>query len=160
MTLEMVCIRDFILASSGLVIKESDEDILLEQKNDQKKLKICAKDIHEVLARQDLDGKSFLQVNFTNQSKILITDSLIGFKPVEIRALEMDKIPKVVTTPDIFSVQQAIEDCLQAEHYEELEVLKRVYLSILSGATKIGFEMSQEINWISSLATHHSKAAA
>ena len=34
----------------------------------------------------------------------------MGFKPVEIVGLDMSRIPKVVTTPDLVSVFEAIED--------------------------------------------------
>lgn len=157
---DMVCIREFIISSTGLMVHEAVEDIVFQQKHDKKKLRLVPDAIQEVLSRQDLDGKKFLQVNFTNQTKILITDTLIGFKPLEITGLDMSKIPKVVTTPDIVSVQQAIEDCLLTDQTDELEVLKRVYLSILGGATRIGFSMDTEVDWISSFATKASPAAA
>ncbi len=159
-TRDIFCIREFIISSSGLIVHSESEDLVFQQKHDSKKLLLLPGSIHEVLARQDLDGKRFLQVNFLNQTKILITDTLIGFKPAEVPGLDMSKIPRVVATPDIVSVQQAIEDCLVGDQSEELEVLKRVYLSILGGASRIGFKMENEVDWISSFAIKSSPAAA
>jgi len=78
---------------------------------------------------------SFLQVNFLSGKKILLTENLIGFKPVPSRGLDLSKLPKVVTTPDLLSVVEAIEDSISfAVANDELDVLKRVFDSVLRGA--------------------------
>ncbi len=153
-------IYNFLQQSNSFQVSWENSDLLVEQNVDAKALLIQSQDISDVLERRDTDGKYFLQVNFTTQVKILITESLIGFKPSEIPALDMNKIPKVVTTPDLVSVQQALQDCLYYDQHEDLEVLKKVYLSILKGAKKSGFIMESEAQWIQSFATHQIKAAA
>lgn len=115
----------------------------------------------EVLDRLDSDGKSFLQVNFSNGYKILITDTLIGFKPSEVLGLDMSKLPKVVTTPDLTSVMEAIEDALESENQGfEVEVLKKVYHSILNGAETVGFSLVEQRTWISRISASKLSAAA
>lgn len=93
---------------------------------------------------------------------MLLTDSLIGFKPTETVGLDMSRLPKVVTTPDLKSVYDAIEDSLSADVIQsaEVEILKKVYLSILLGAENIGFNLSEERLHFFSLVTVSTQAAA
>ena len=66
-------------------------------------------------------------MNFQNSYKVLLTDNLIGFKPQETLGLDMTRIPKVVTTPDLFSVYEAIEESLGSDTQDhEVEILKKV----------------------------------
>ncbi len=135
----------FVLTNGVLELKQSE---------DNKKMNIRNEDIEKVLARQDLDGSQFLQVNFGSGGKILITQSLIGFKPYEVVGFDAARIPRVVTTVDLLSVSKAIEQFFDADETPdskaELEILKKVYQSILLGAEKIGFKMTAEKNWFSS----------
>ncbi len=142
-----------------------DEDILeLTQKEDLKKITIDFAQIEKVLIRQDVDDSKFLQINFTSGTKILITKSLVGFKPNQLIGFDLTKIPRVVTTIDLVSVSKAIEDLFDSEEtYEtqtEIEILKKVYQSILYGAENVGFKMQAEKTWLTSVMLNHSAAAA
>ena len=120
-----------------------------------KKVEYKNDEIDKVLTRQDLDGSSFLQINFISGHKILITHSLIGFKPHEMVGFDAARIPKVVTTVDLLSVSKALEELFDADETPnstaEIEVLKKVYQSIMIGAENIGFKMSSEKRWFSSV---------
>lgn len=125
----------------------------IRQKEDQKVIFINFSHIEKVLRRQDVDGSEFLQLNFKNNSKILITRSLIGFKPENLLGFDLTKVPRVVTTVDLKSVATAIEELFDAEDSKnlqiELDILKKVYHSILAGAESVGFTLTEEKNWIS-----------
>jgi hypothetical protein len=101
------------------------------------------------MIREDVEGRKFLQVNYHSGLKVLITDTLVGFKPAEIAGLDMGRIPKVVTTPDLLSVFEAIEEGVGVD--PEIETLKKVFFSILLGAESVGFELSNEKKWITRL---------
>lgn len=155
-------IVEYVTASSGLLFKNSNELIVVSQKVDSKKISINKLELSEILQRHDSEGKPFIQVNFIDGAKILLTDNLIGFKPKEVPGLDMTKIPKVVTTPDLFSVLDAIEDSLSSEVVtdHEVDILKKVFSSILVGAESVGFDLSFEKNLLNSLSTCRIKATA
>ena len=91
----------------------------------------------------------------------MLTDNLVGFKPSETWGLDMSRIPKVVTTPDLHSVLDAIEDSLGSDQAEsEVEILKKVYYSILTGAEKIGFELPFERRCLERLMATKMRASA
>lgn len=155
-------IRDFVSKSSGLRSKPSDTDkIHIAQNTDGKAITFNVEDLEEVVPRIDSDGHVFLQVNFLSGKKILLTQNLIGFKPVPSRGLDLGKLPKVVTTPDLLSVVEAIEDSMTSapSEVEELEILKRVFDSVLKGAEAVGFDITPEKLWLQSLG-RSSKASA
>lgn len=143
----------FVGDADGIVTENHKKAIKLTQKEDGKSITINAEDLDDVLLRDDRDGTSFVQVNFRNESKILITKNLIGFKPHTTRGLDLEKVPNVVTTPDIVSVFEAIEESLHDSmlDIDELETLKKVFQSILIGAELIGFDMSNERDWLQRL---------
>ena len=132
-----------------------NETIQLTQNEDQKNIDINNEQIEKVITRQDLDGSHFLQINFISGHKILITQALIGFKPYEMVGFDASRIPKVVTTVDLLSVSKAMEELFDSDETPnskaEIEVLKKVYQSIMVGAENIGFKMSTEIRWFSSI---------
>ncbi|MBC7421744.1 MAG: hypothetical protein H7328_13535 [Bdellovibrio sp.] len=144
--------------------KISGDILEVTQKEDSKKMIIDFKRVEKVLDRQDLDGSRFLQVNFSGGSKVLITKALVGFKPTDLIGFDLSRIPRVVTTIDLLSVSKAIEDLFDseetAESMAELEVLKKVYQSILYGAENIGFKMQAEKTWLNSILLNHSAAVA
>jgi hypothetical protein len=153
----------FVKSSSGLIgISDQNGKVLIKQKIDSKSFTLQLNMLSEVLQRSDADGKAFLQINFANGEKVLFTDSLVGFKPKETSGLDMTKIPRVVTTPDLISVYEAIEESLSAEVQpeQEIEVLKRVFFAILNGAESIGFDLSNEKTWIGRVASAPTKASA
>lgn len=127
--------------------------LTMVQNEDFKSMTIRFADVEKVLLRTDFDGSQFIQINFVNRTKILVTKNLVGFKPLELMGFDTAKIPKVVTTLDLKSVHKAIEDLTDAdETYQtatELEVLKKVYQSIMLGAEQVGFDMKVEKQWFS-----------
>lgn len=139
-------IRNFIGKTTGFKISIYLDQIQLVQLIDRKTLLIKVNEIHEVLQRYDSEGKSFLQLNYIDGRKLLITENLIGFKPVEINQLDMSRIPKVVTTPDLLNVIDALEDVLENQHgrKNDTDMLKKVYLAILKGAENVGFDAASE----------------
>lgn len=156
-------IVEYVGQSTGLKSATcSTDEVAISQQIDGKTLTFRFSEIEEVLERQDLDGRSFLQVNFVSGKKILITDNLIGFKPASCHGLDMTKLPKVVTTPDILSVVEAIEDTLSGEisSQEEVEVLKRVFDSVLRGAENVGFDLTSERVWMHQFFIGNQKASA
>jgi hypothetical protein len=140
----------YIEKSSGLKCKDDGQGkLVLVQNIDNKIYKLSKSEISEVMIREDVEGRKFLQVNYHSGLKVLITDTLVGFKPAEIAGLDMGRIPKVVTTPDLLSVFEAIEEGVGVD--PEIETLKKVFFSILLGAESVGFELSNEKKWITRL---------
>lgn len=156
-------IGDYVSQSSGLRSESpADESVTICQQVDGKSLTFNPSRVDEVLQRTDVDGREFLQVNFDSGKKILITDNLIGFKPASCYGLDLKKLPKVVTTPDLISVVDAIEDVLSGEdeHNDEVEVLRRVFESVLRGAESVGFDLTSERVWLHQFFIGNSKASA
>lgn len=155
---------NYLETNTQFIFKFTEEKLELTQKEDLKKIVIDFEHIEKVLTRQDVDDSKFLQVNFTNGTKILITKSLVGFKPNQLVGFDLTKIPRVVTTIDLQSVSKAIEDLFDSEDtYEtqtEIEILKKVYQSILYGAENVGFKMQAEKTWLTSVVLNHSAAVA
>lgn len=155
-------ILSFIDKSKGLRIKISDVSRLsIIQETDDKIFTFDSHDIIEVLHRKDAENNPFVQLNFQSSHKVLLTDNLIGFKPQETLGLDMNRIPKVVTTPDLFSVYEAIEESLGSDTQDhEVEILKKVFLAILNGGERIGFDLSFERKWLGRLLASRTKASA
>ncbi len=144
-------IEDFLDKASGLeLVSASEEKIKIYQKTDGKLLTLSPLNIEEILSRLDSADQPFLQVNFLNGKKLLLTEKLVGFKPAKTLNLDMAKLPKVVTTPDLISVVEAIEDSMSSgeSHPDEVQVLERVYDAVLKGAEDIGFNLVNERTWI------------
>lgn len=156
-------ITEYISNSPGLEIRcgEQGEPVIF-QKADGKTMRIDFHLVDEVLERTDSDGRGFLQVNFIDGRKILLTERLIGFKPAETKGLDLKKLPKVVTTPDLISVVEAIEETMSSAspRSEEVEVLRKVFESVLAGARDVGFDLDAERAWISCISSLRSKASA
>lgn len=147
-------ILGFVDQSNGLSTElNKDGYVSVHQSVDGKSFRFSVVDLTEVLKRVDSDGQPFIQVNFTSGRKVLFTDNLVGFKPCDIGGLDMNKIPKVVTTPDLLSVFEAIEEGLSSEQVmdHEVDILKKVYQSILTGGEEVGFDLAFEKKWLSRL---------
>lgn len=153
---------NYVDASKGLSSQVSETgQVKIQQNVDGKILSFYAYEMSEVLMRSDAEGKGFLQLNFKNGNKVLLTENLVGFKPIESLGLDMNRLPKVVTTPDLLSVYEAIEDALGSDGVEhEVEILKKVYQSILIGAEKVGFELAFEKKWLNRLIATKIRASA
>lgn len=157
-------ILEFIAQSTGLKRKPSQVEGSLEvyQALDGKSLVIAPEALEDVLFRTDVDGRDFIQVNFTSGTKILLTDSLIGFKPANLQGLDLTKLPKVVTTPDIVSVFDAIQEALHSgeQKVDEIIVLRKVFDAVVAGGEAIGFDLTKEKSWIARVPTQIFKANA
>ena len=96
------------------------------------------------------------------EEKILLTDQLIGFKPWPVPELDISKLPKVVTTLDLLSVFEAIEESVttMSGRPEDTDTLKKVFNSILLGGEDIGFDLTTERSWLRRLPAIPSKASA
>ena len=153
----------YVTAAKGLRGSNlTDGTARIEQMQDGKYIDIVSSELDEVLFRADTDGRDFIQVNFRSGAKILLTESLIGFKPSPPRGMDVSKLPRVVTTPDIVSVFEAIQDALHSaspdEH--EISVLKKVYEAVLTGGEAIGFDLKAERSWIARIPTTFTKMSA
>ena len=158
----MLQMQEFVTKSAGVRSRGLDNGFVqIHQSADGKNITLATQDLEEVIARIDADGQGFLQVNFLSGKKILLTQNLIGFKPAPSRGLDLTKLPKVVTTPDLLSVVEAIEDSISSNpsQPEELDVLKKVFDSVLRGAEAVGFDITPERLWMQGL-TRQTKASA
>ena len=155
-------IIEFVTQSRGLKSWVQEERIQIVQKTDGKSLAFADSEVDEILHRVDSDGQPFLQVNFFSGKKILLTDNFVGFKPAVCTGLDMNKLPKVVTTPDLLSVVEAIEESLSSEGTpsEEVDVLRRVFDSVLRGGESVGFDLTSEKMWLQRITKAHVKASA
>lgn len=136
---------------SGLQLIHSIKgEHVLVQKTDGKSLKIKPETVEAVLNREDSEGNPFLQVNFLDGQKVLLTKHLIGFKPSRVYGLDDQRLPKVVTTPDLLSIIDVITD---EDHLDtqEFDVLRKVYLSIVDGGEAVGFDLSKEREWLAQM---------
>ena len=160
-TEQITQISDFVAKSSGLKSKLQADELHIFQCTDSKTIILRVTDLEEVIPRIDSDGHVFLQVNFHSGKKILLTQNLIGFKPAPSRGLDLSKLPKVVTTPDLLSVVEAIEDTITSPSSpsDELEVLKKVFDSVLRGAEAVGFDTTSERVWLQGL-SRNARASA
>lgn len=161
-------IHDFVRRSKELDSNLVDPSILkIRQCVDGHTIFIDAGRLQDILMRNDADGRSFVQVNFHDNLKILITERLIGFKPVVRRAAQTavgganstsaaalgsstvssNKLPRVVTTPDLLSVLEALEDAAESAD-RDLTVLRELFDSIVCGAERVGFDVSKEKAWL------------
>ncbi len=130
----------------NFVDSELSDYFVIEQKVDQRQITVNKFDVEEVLSRTDEEGQEFLQVNFVSGKKILLTSKLVGFRPLTMYGLDMEKLPKVVTTPDIMNIFDAIQEslCHEDNSSEELEVLRKVYDSVVCGGESVGFNLAEE----------------
>lgn len=157
-------ITNFLDQHSSFHYSMKENKIILQQSEDKKIISIKTSEIEKVLLRVDYDGSQFIQINFNGPLKLLITKNLVGFKPIETIGFDSQKIPKVVTTVDLVSIVSAIEDLYDSEDDQqtltEIEVLKKVFQSILIGAEAIGFDMNAEKIWFSRNLLNQSAASA
>ena len=141
------------ILGSDLGIEKKHNKITLFQNYDRKTLSFEIENVKKVLERKDYNGQSFLQVNFKDGKKILLTQEFIGFSPAVGVGIDVLKLPKVVTTADILNVIEAIESTIYGtEHYQEsLYEAKMFFESIAAGAESIGFDLTGERLWVEKL---------
>lgn len=151
MTSPMDLVIEFLESSSGLHYKKLDTGaVRISQKVDGKHINLEGEEITSVIPREDYKKDAFIQINFSGGKKILLTDHLIGFKPAEIDGINIESLPKVVATPDLVGLFEALEDCLTAKNTNitMLLELRQASMSIIEGAESIGIDLSQEKIWL------------
>ena len=149
-------IAAFLSNSSKLSILEEEKEynkITLYQNYDRKTLSFEVESVQKVLERKDYNGKSFLQLNFKDGKKILLTQEFVGFAPAVGVGIDIYKLPRVVTTADVLSVIEAIESSIYGtEQYQEsLLEAKMFFESIAAGAESVGFDLTGERLWVEKL---------
>lgn len=144
-------IISFVAQAHGLETKHDQNKMEILQTVDRKKISFHFDQVEDVLIRDDSQEKPFLQLNFTSGDKILITDELIGFKPIPFQGFDIHKLPKVVTTSDLISVFEAAEEALSTGRMDEVDVLRQVFNSILMGGELVGFDLKNEKSWFANL---------
>lgn len=148
-------IKDFLSRSKkiSLIEKYDNEKLMLFQSYDKKTLSFYESDIDKIIDRKDSNGENFLQVNFNNGKKILLTNEFIGFAPAVCSEVDKNRLPKVVTTADLFSVIEAIESALYGtdQYQESLYDVKLFFEAIASGAESVGFDLVGERLWVERL---------
>ena len=156
-------IENFLTKNKELCfIRDTKDGVFkIHQRKDKKSLSFYSKDIENVVDRKDAHQNLFLQVNFNDGKRVLFTEKLVGFAPAACNGLDMSRLPKVVTTPDLLSVIEAVESALYGEdHYEEnFEELKLFFESISCGAEAIGFDVAAERLWVEKLISNYSIVA-
>jgi hypothetical protein len=74
-------ILGFVDQSSGLRVQVSSVGkVSILQEADGKIFSFDCSEIAEVLTRSDSDKRPFVQINFNNSKKVLLTEALVGFK--------------------------------------------------------------------------------
>lgn len=150
----------FLKRSTGLqgAVAENGRLRVL-QVADNKAIHLEILEIEDVIDRSDVAGEDFIQVNFRNGQKILLTHTLIGFKPRAPKGLDSTRVPRVVTTPDVVNVFEAIQDAvhISGPTSHEVSLLKKVYEAVISGGEAVGFNLSEERAWLSRISTSSTK---
>ena len=149
-------IEAFLLDNNKLSILDFKEDfdkITLLQSYDRKTLSFSLKAVKKVLERKDTNGHDFLQLNFKDGKKMLLTHEFVGFPPADGVGINVYKLPKVVTTADLLSVIEAIESSIYGtdQYQESLYEAKMFFESIAAGAESIGFDLAGERLWVEKL---------
>ena len=146
-------VQSFLSKSKTLSLiqkQDSENEFSILQSYDKKTLFISVESVEKVLERQDQKGEVFLQINFKNGKKIILTEEFIGFAPAGCVGLFPEKLPKVVTTADLLNVIDAIESSVYGtEQYQEsLSDVKLFFEAIASGAESVGFDLTGERLWV------------
>ena len=144
--------------AQGLELNLETDAFEITQTVDRKGIRFYFTQLDDVLVRDDTSDKPFLQLNFTNGDKVIITDELIGFKPYPIQGFDINKLPKVVTTSDLVSVFEAAEEAHTSGRPDEVVVLRQVFQSILLGGEQVGFNLKNEKNWFAQLISKSASA--
>ncbi len=151
-------IATYVAQAQGLEMKQDTNSFEITQRVDRKGIRFYFEQLEDVLVRDDTSDKPFLQINFVNGDKILVTDELIGFKPIPMQGFDVTKLPKVVTTSDLVSVFEAAEEAQTAGRPDEVQVLKQVFNCILLGGEQVGFDLKNEKAWFTQLMSKSASA--
>ncbi len=151
-------IAKYVAQAQGLEMKQDTNSFEITQRVDRKGIRFYFEQLEDVLVRDDTSDKPFLQINFLNGDKILVTEELIGFKPFPMQGFDVTKLPKVVTTSDLVSVFEAAEEAQSAGRPDEVLVLKQVFNCILQGGEQVGFDLKNEKAWFTQLMSKSASA--
>lgn len=133
---------NFINKAKGLRIKKQDKNIIvIEQLEDKSCLKIFFHNIHYISFAKDSVNGQYMQIDFTNKTKCILTDNLIGFAPVKSLLLNKNALPEVVSSIDLLNIIEAFEAHLRNSGVaEEFLFLNQVYHAVVNGGKQIGIE--------------------
>jgi len=136
-----------------MFIRDKSNVIQITQETDNKSISFLLSDVSDVLKRFDAHHEEFLQINFKTGKKMLLTAKFIGFAPAACNGLDINKLPKVVTTYDLLSVIEALESSLydKDSYQEQLCEVKLFFEAIACGAESIGFNLTGERLWVEKL---------
>jgi hypothetical protein len=152
---------EFVENSTGL--KKSDlrsDAVCIQQLADHKEIWVHLHELEDVLLRSDTEAQEFIQINFCHGKKLLLTDRLVGFKPISQRDLETNRLPRVVTTPDILSVFETIQETYlegDISSQRNITVLKQIFEAVLKGGEAVGFDLAAERSWLNRFPAAQSK---
>jgi hypothetical protein len=156
-------IVQFLSTTGGLSASILEDTLIrITQAADGKIVHLPILDLEAVVQRTDVSGEAFIQVNLRSGKKLLLTHTLVGFKPWAPKGLDITRIPRVVTTPDVLNVFEAIQDAVHASgpNSHEVALLKKVYEAVLNGGEAIGFNLSEERAWLARILTIKTKFSA
>jgi len=155
-------IRRYVDSTSGLSVEVNHGvGITIQQKIDGKAIVFREAEIDLIMSRTDDRERTFIQVNFHSGKKVLLTDQLIGFRPSPIEGIKMESLPTVVATPDLVSIFEAMEECLEVapDNVPTFIELRHAFMSIIEGGEAIGIDFTQEKLWIKHMVLNKKIAA-
>lgn len=137
----------FIKNAKGLRVKQQGQNfITIEQLEDKSFLKVFFYQIRHVSQSPESNKDSYIQINFTNNTKCILTDNLIGFAPIKSFLLDKNALPEVVSSMDLLNIIEAFESNLRnSGEPEDFLFLNQVYHSVLNGGKHIGIEWNFNI---------------
>lgn len=143
----------FINKAAGLRLKQQSHNyITIEQLEDKSFLKIFFHHISYISFSKETSNKNYIQLNFTNNTKCILTNNLIGFAPIKSLLLEKSSLPEVVSSMDLLNIIEAFEANLRnSGEPEDFLFLSQVYHAVLNGGKKIGIEWNFHIPHFHSL---------
>ncbi len=156
-------VKSFVASTSGLQMETIEEGSLCVcQKVDGKGLVFRERDIAAIMSRKDDLERPFIQVNFQSGKKVLLTDQLIGFKPIAVDGLGLETMPSVVASPDLVSLFEAMEECLQSnsDNVPAFMELRHAFMSIVEGGEAVGIDFDKEKFWLKHLVINKKTAVA
>lgn len=132
----------FIKKTEGLRIKQQAQYyIVIEQIEDKSFLKIFFHHISHISFSSEKQNGHYIQVNFTNHTKCILTNHLIGFAPVKSLLLDKNALPEVVSSMDLLNIIEAFESNLRnSGEAENFLFLNQVYHAVLNGGKQVGIE--------------------
>ena len=154
---------EFVATCQGLATRHLNEsEVQMTQLIDGKSVCITASNLEALLMRTDSDGLPFVQINYQSGLKLLVTSGLVGFKPSESPGLDLNRIPRVVTTPDLASIFEAIQDAMHAidSSADEVRTLRQVFEAVVSGGEAAGFNLATERSWLRRIPIHLQRTSA